>query len=149
MANTLSHSPADIIRWALIGLSLGSDPSQATAWPIYQDKEPSSPDNCMTLYDTEGHDDGRTMTEGEIQTHYGFQVRIRATSATVGWVKADAVRKAMAESIRNTQVSVGANTYNVQVISHIGNVLRLGDESPTSNRKLLTINAATVITQLA
>lgn len=142
MSVALLHSPGDITRWLLIGLGLGADPEESTVWPIFATSEPDAPDNCLTLYDTTGSDDGSSMIDGELYTHHGVQVRIRAaTHSGGGYAKASAIRHALAELVHDETVHVGATTYLVQCYARIGEVLTLGKDAPNSKRSLFTLNA--------
>lgn len=141
MSNALLHSPADVVRWCLVSLALGTDPNNIAAWPVYTANEPALPDNCVTTYDTVGKSDGRSMVTGELFTHYGFQVRIRGKDEATGRPKAEAIRTAMAESVYQETVTIGNEQYLIHAITGIGQVLPLGTETPTSKRVLYTVNA--------
>lgn len=140
----MTHSPADIIRTLLITLGLGVDPDSAGQWPIFSDREPTAPDEVITVYNTQGRSDGRVM-EGEVQGPRGIQVRLRSKTPQSGWEKADAIRTALAESIYRNIVVVGAVRYLVQSVAKIGDVIALGKDSTNSQRNLFTINAVTTI----
>lgn len=147
----MNHSPADICRRLLIGLGQLTDPlpwetGVGLAWPGFVSAEPNVPDNCVTLKDTQGSDDGRVMTDGEPQDHFGFQVRVRGTDHAAAWAKADAIRTALAMSVDNRTVSIDASTYTVHAIARIGQAINLGKDTPTSRRSLFTINAVVAIT---
>ena len=149
MPNTLNHSPADISRYALVALGLGTHPDDGEDWPINATSERESPDNTITVYDTAGTSDGRTMTEGELQGHDGIQVRVRCTDERTGRRKMEAIQAALAETIRNTQVTVDDNLYLIHCFSRIDGIIPLGKErSPISSRRVFTNNAMVVITQL-
>lgn len=145
--NQLLHSPADVVRWLLIGLGVGTDPSLSSAWPINADKEAATPDNVITIYDTAGRDDGRSMIDGELFYHYGLQVRVRAVDHVTGWPKADQIRVTMAQQVYGNSVTIGTSTYRVHCIAKIGEVLRLGQEVGSSKRSLFTINATVALRQ--
>lgn len=147
MANTLLHSPADIVRRVLIALGLGVDPP-STPWPIYCDSEPGAPDNCLTLYDTTGKSDGRAMKGGELFTHYGIQVRIRAVDHPTGYLKADAIRCDMARTIYDRGVTIAGTAYLLHCLARISEVLILGTETGVSKRHLFTINALASLKKL-
>jgi hypothetical protein len=55
MSGSLDHFPADIIRQLLIDLGVGLDVT-ATDWPAFSQKEPDSPDNVITVFDTMGRE---------------------------------------------------------------------------------------------
>lgn len=141
----MTHSPADVVRHVLIGLGLGT---ASGAWPVFVDSEPNAPDNCVTVYDTQGLDQGRDMNSGEMLGPVGFQVRIRAADHQTGWAKADAIAEMMAKSVYQRQVAISGRVYVVHAISRVGNVIRLGKEQ-NGNRSLFTVNAVTNVRQLS
>lgn len=148
--NTLEHSPAQIIRQLLIDLSLATD--GGASWPAFYSREPGAPDNCITVYATQGIVHGRSMIDGRIVEKRGIQIRIRSQVENVGWVKADAIRTELAESVyqRTVHITSGAThtDYLVHSLDRIGEILSIGTESPTSSRNLFTLNAVTHIRQL-
>lgn len=151
MASTLPHSQADIVAQLLIRDSIGADPdvSPLGSWPVYVSGEPNTPDNCLTVYDTAGVDDGSSMIDGELFAHEGIQVRVRAKDHRTGWTKADAIQTWMAESVYDEITTVagadGSTTYLVHNFSRIGRVLALGKDAPTSKRSLFTVNALVTV----
>lgn len=153
----LHHSPADIIRWMMVAINLGSSPtpwetggstSSANAWPIFVAAEPNIPDNVITLYDTTWQSDGRAMHSGEQFQHYGIQVRVRGIDHPTGLLKALTIRETLDQSVydRTISIPVGSSTYRytVHCISS-SSVLFLGKQTPSSKRSLFTINAKTTI----
>ena len=158
MPNTLEHSPARILAWLLIQLGLGTDPDDDGLWPVFYSREPDRPDNCITVYTTRGTDDGRTMIDGKIQNHEGFQVRVRGSTDEVAYRKIDAIQTTLAQaSTYQETVHVygdGEDTglqssYSVHAITRIGDPLFIGSDTPTSKRVVYTLNATTVIDQLS
>lgn len=150
MVNVLDHTPADIVRALLVQLGEATE-AEATPlgdWPCYATREPNMPDNCVSTFDTVGRDGGRIMQSGELLYNYGFQVRVRAVSLTVGWLKMDAIRKALAESVSLTTVAVGADRYLIHCVCNIGPALPLGTDSPKTNRRLFTTNALLTVRKL-
>lgn len=144
----MTDSPADVVRWILVALGVGTDPELGSAWPVYCSSEPDRPDNSITVYDTDGTDNGRTMVDGKLQRLFGFQVRVRSDSHGTGWTKADAIQTALAESVYQETVTVNGRSYLVHAVSRIGDVLPLGKESPTSKRSLFTLNAGVTVRPL-
>lgn len=140
MSGLLHHSPADIIRYILVAGSNGTMPSAGESWPINVSSEPDQPDNCITLYDTEGIDGGRTMNDGERQVHEGIQVKVRGTDHVVGFAKASLLASAL-DSIRAKVLTIDSTTYIVHCVIRTGGVLSLGKEVTASKRSLFTINA--------
>jgi hypothetical protein len=153
MPGTLLYSPADVIRQMFIDLQQGSDPAGNTAWPVYAADEPSTPDNVITVYDTDGRDDGRTMPDGERQEHHGFQVRVRADDHPTGYAKARAIAVALDQSVTQRSVNLaggqGTHGYVVWSVSRTSDVLALGKEAPDSRRKLFTVNGVAHIRQVS
>ena len=148
MSGSLGHSPADIIRWLIIGLSYGTDPDDDLTWPIYCASEPTAPDNCMTVYDTTAIDQGRRSFGGRRELFYGFQIRVRATDHETGWVKANNVATGLDASVLRNSVTIGGNTYCVHSINRDGGVIALGRDVANTKRRLFTINGVADITQL-
>ena len=146
MSSTTTHSPADILRYALIELGVGTLPSDDDVWPICAINEPDLPDDCITVFDTLGLVDGRNMIDGSLAIHEGVQVHIRAADNLVGRAKAAAVLNALAESIRLTNVTIGDNIYVLFAVTRIGGILPLGTEDGTS-RVIFTINAVVSLRQ--
>lgn len=145
----LSNPPSEIVAWLIIELGLGTDPLSEPqgAWPTCSDNEPSAPDNVVTVYDTQGIDDGRTMYDGEVLRHWGFQVRVRSTDKLTGWQKTDAIRDALERQVKDNTVNVpadigtGVTQYHVHCIARIGQTLSIGTDAPNTKRHLHTLNA--------
>lgn len=139
------HSPADILRYLIIDLGLGTLPTSNGNWPVYTSDEPTSPDSCITTYDTTGRDGGRIMYTGEREEYPGVQVRIRGKDHTTAFVKAQAVAETLDKGTNNlglrlVTVTIDAASYLVYCVIRTGSVQHLGKESPTSKRKLFVIN---------
>lgn len=154
----LAHSPAKILAQLLIDLGVASAPSYSPdghyngdPWPVFTSSEPDSPDACLTLKNTEGQDDGRAMIDGDPWYHYGFQLRIRAVDEPTGFAKADALRYSMAKNVYDRVVTIVDKdnptgvSYAVHCITHIGQILGLGTDAPSTKRSLFTVNAMLVV----
>lgn len=152
MANTLLHSPADILKAALVGLGGAVAPTNPPAdWACYSEGEPDLPDRCVTVYTTQGTDDGRLMTDGELQQHYGVQVRVRADRHAVGYAKAAAIRALISDragGLYDYAVTLDGTSYLVHCAAKVGQVLALGKEVPKTKRSLFTVNATITVTVL-
>ena len=142
MADLLPHSPADIVRRALIARGDASDPPAVT-WPLYANREPTYPDNCLTLYDTQGFDNGRIMVSGERMERRGLQLRIRSETAKVGYIKASALRNAFS-AIYDASVTIEGTNYRVHAVSVSNNILYLGRDW-NSARFLHTLNVLAIL----
>jgi hypothetical protein len=140
----VTHSPGDIVGRLLVQRGLGTD---AGTWPVFVGSEPTDPDNCITLYDTQGSDHGRDMPTGKTRGHAGFQIRIRATTHAIGWTKAEAIQASL-EAVYQETVHVDAEEYLVHAVVRIGDVLSLGKDAPNSGRNAFTLNALLVYKQV-
>lgn len=153
MSNLLLHSPARVIQRILISDGQGTEPnlwlngSTGSAWPCYSSKEPDRPDEVLTVYDSTGTEDGRSMLDGELFTHYGIQIRVRGATQQIARQKIESVRLYMSETLYNKMINVDGTEYLVQCFSAIKQVLDL-KEIPNSKRRLFTINATIPIRRL-
>lgn len=149
MANTILHTPAEILRAALVLKGLGVAPASGTTsnWPCYFDAEPDSPDGVITVYDTTGIVHGRAQVTGKVLEHYGVQIRVRAKTANECFVKIDEVRKTLSDEATFSQVTVtvGGTTYNIPSMGDIGNIIPLGKDKPTSLRSVCVFNGTLTI----
>lgn len=153
MSGSLTHQPNDILRYLLIQMSVGVLPSVGSVsnWPIGCGDEDDKPDNYITIYNPVGRRDQRIAYTGEVTEHPGIQIRVRAGGAdphTTGWTKINAIRTLLNEQVRNEYVTVGATQYAVHGFTHESGPLSLGRESPTSQRRLFTLNGTVTLRQL-
>jgi hypothetical protein len=153
MSIALSNSPAEVVRALLIALNLGTDPTpwasgSGNPWPVVATNEPATPDEVITVYDTVGTDDGRTMTDGESLHHYGIQIRIRSSNHINGWLKSKSILKTISEIFNQHSVTINGITYVVYNFARIGQVIPLGKQTPQSLRSLFTLNCTVVIRAL-
>lgn len=146
---TLNDSPANILRWLLVSLGSLADPTILSAtspflptgnWPGYDSVEPDLPDNCVTIYDTEGQHDGRGMVDGQVYYHYGCQLRIRSIDQPTGWSKAWSLHETLARTIFMNPITVNGTNYLIHCVADISAPIRLGQDSPNSRRYLHTVN---------
>lgn len=144
----LTHSPADILAAHLIQLGLGVASSTAD-WTVRVDKEPSDPDRCITVYNTEGQGDGRSMIDGDSWDEYGFQVRVRGRSSQEAWKKAADIEdliQSVPQSYNRT-VNVDGTAYVLLCCVKVSQPIRVGVDSPQGRRHLVTVNGLIVIKQ--
>ena len=145
MSGSLTHSPADIVRYALIDASLGTLPSDSGSWPVYVNREPDSPDSCITVYDTTGVIAAMGM-DGTAHEHHGVQIRIRAARFETGFTKARALAIGLDSTIKLASITISSSVYLVWAITRVGDVLPIGREG-SSDRELFTINATATLRQ--
>lgn len=154
MAGQLSNSPAEVIRELLLNLSLGVFPDQRTPadWSIYDNGEPDLPNHCITVYDTQGRDHGKTF-DGERQEHYGCQIKIRADEKPTANTRArniattlDAVTRYPVDiPVRDNITPSGM--YTVYAVSRSANVIYNGKDKPNGRRHVYTLNILASIRQ--
>ncbi len=164
MSTPLTHSPADVLRHALVNAGSALSPvvtlpSAGGAWPIFVDAEPDKPDSCITIYNTVGIINARSMIDGEMYEHQGIQVRVRDANSQEAYRETKVLANALDETILLDQVVIGYTTtsggitttgdatYTLYAVSRKGGILSLGKESPKSKRNLYTINAIMALTQ--
>lgn len=143
-SSLLAHSPADVVRKMVVDLGLATLPSAGGDWPAYVSIEPDGQDDVITLYDTDGRDDGRNMY-GERNEHSGVLVRVRSGAHPEGYAKARAIAVALDESVSWRPVSLGGSSYVVQSASRTTDVMVLGKESLKAQRYLFTVNFAVTL----
>lgn len=136
------HSPADIVRYALVGLEAGTLPSAGGAWPISVNKELDSPDETVTIFDTQGKDDGRSMIDGTRDEHPGIMLRVRARSIPAAHNKAKELASTL-DTLYQEEVRIGDEEYLLHSVSRVGNPIPASD--PNSERKLFTVNCLVCI----
>lgn len=134
------HSPADILRHALVNLGIGTLPDEAGEWPISCSVELPSPDNTITTFDTEGLDQGVYQLTGEVVGPAGIQLQVRCSNENTGWRKANQIFNTLTKGIYDVFVTIDSVTYLIHSVSTTSDILPLGPESPTSKRRLFTLN---------
>lgn len=135
------HSPAVIVQ-ALIS-------SIISPTTVYAGSEPTEPDNCITVYDTEGQADGREMVGGEILEHIGIMFRVRGKDHPTTYSIAANLRKAIAEQIRLNNLVLGSATYTIWCFSKIKPIFFLGRDMARSQRYVFTVNCLASIERVA
>jgi hypothetical protein len=156
MGLPLANSPADVVRYVLIALGLGTlppaNPVEGT-WPISANQELNSPDGVVVIYDTTGNKDARSMIDGEVTEHPGIQIRVREDTDLAAQTQAELIKVAVDQQVAgyNVQILNGltnvVHNFTVMNISRSGNPIQVGNESPTSRRRLYTINATVTVVQ--
>jgi hypothetical protein len=146
MSGLLNHTPAMVVRKLLRNLGYGTEPENNQAWPIYYSFFPDQPDNAIAIYDTTGRLEGRNHVDGETTIHHGIQVVVRSIGTdSNGRRKAEAIHHAFDSQVGHTNVSLTdeehTSTYGISAINNTTDVIPLPRESPTSQRRLYTLNA--------
>ena len=147
MSGLLQHLPSDIVRHLINDKGEGTLPSLNGAWPVFATKLPDVPDEALCVYDSESLLEGRTMTNGETQEHYGIQVRLRAVSPAIGYHKAHLLASRMDLNVLRDLVTLEGIPYLVHAITRRGGILPIGPESGSTIRVGFTINFTASIRQ--
>lgn len=80
------------IKDLLVAQSLGGD-GGTDDWAIYRSQEPTTPNKCITIYDTGGPAPGYFYDVDVAETQYPtFQIRVRAENYTVAYAKIEAIK---------------------------------------------------------
>lgn len=164
MSGYLTHQPAEIIQKLTIDLGFGNQqyPTQVApgaivaippynqfvvVWPVYFGFMPDPPDSALCVYDTSGVLEGRTMSDSEPQEQYGFQIKFRCAEDQINQVATNArwMTYAFGQLLRQLVFVPGDGQrfgadYLVQAITRRSTLLSLGRESPTTRRRLFTMN---------
>lgn len=142
----MTDSEAAILRQYSIDAGLGVLGGAAGDWPWFLGGEPETPDNCVTVYDTDGKDDGRAMVTGDVVGPNGVQVRVRSVNYPTGWTRANLIRDQymLASSTHpypyRRTVTISGRSYVLETVVGIGNVIPLGKMIPNSRLNLFTLN---------
>lgn len=146
MSNALTHSPADVVRYLLIDLGIGTDPEDEGSWPIFCDGEGDTPDNVITIYNTSGAVQGDVHYNGEVQEHQGLQFRIRGGTSVIAWGKTEALKTKVDQDVNGNVVTIDAVQYEVYCIARTGTVIALGKVD--GKRYVYTLNATVSLRQI-
>ncbi len=143
MPGSLNHPPAKVVIAYLIDQALVAKPAAGASWPCYYGDEPDTPDNCVTIYDTDGRLSGREHVGGEMQGSHGIQVRLRCGPSQIlaGYQKLMAISQNFDTAVNRTLVPLGNDTYRIQSISRTSDILSLGREDTASARRIYVFNA--------
>lgn len=150
MTIALRDTPANVIRWLLVALGEGSDPTPWAAgsgndWPVSAGGEPDTPDSAISVFGTAPRGDGRQMKgDREGKRHHGFQVRVRSEDWRKGGEKAQSIKRTFDETVYDNTVVIDGKSYLVHGV-YGAQVTELGREVPSSKRWLFVINATTTI----
>lgn len=143
MPDLLDHLPSDIIRELLYDLGLG-DLYDSEDWPIFVENHPNTPDQLICVYNTTGILNDCTSF-GDYSEHYGIQIKLRSTTETVGFYKANDISRTL-DALTRTVVTLEGKDYLVHCCDRKGSVIPLGPEPGDQHRLLFTVNYVVPIT---
>lgn len=147
MPTGYQHSTRTIIQRLLISLGSGTLPILNQDWPIFSGTEPDSPDNCITISNTQGFDFGRSNIDGERIEHPGFQIRIRCNDEEQGEAKLGEIITTLDKEILYSTVTIEGIIYCVHMVRRTSTI-DTPIEIPNSNRVVFFINCVTHLTKI-
>lgn len=143
----LTHPPARVVAQLLVDLGVASAVGGDSRWAAYVNSEPASPDEVLTVYDSDGPTFGVLQTSGEVTGYAGVQVRVRAGDYAAGYARAAGLADALGR-VAGAAVAVDDARYRVGGVGGLDNVNRLGTDKPSSARHLFTVNGTVDLTEL-
>ena len=146
MSGSLDHSPAQVLAELLVDLGLATAVSSSGSWPAYVSVLPDSPDEAIAITNTQGKHDGRSMTDGTVYEHYGYQVLARSLSDANVWGKVNAIAIAF-DGVERVYVPLGSTTYRIQAISRLSTPLFIGYDD-ASKRRMYSLNGFVCMRQM-
>lgn len=134
------HSAADVLAQALVDAGQLADPETLQDWTARVGSEPDTPDNVVTLYDTQSKETGRDHNTGRGFSLSGVQVRVRGREHATGWRRASDLSIWLGESLYQRQVTLGGVTYLIHCAASVSDPLAIGKADPAGRRHLFTVN---------
>ena len=138
-------SPSKLLQKYFIEEGYGNDPPHLTR-PIYVGFMPGTslvPANAIAIYDPTGTKDGRIMKTGEVISHPGIQVRVRASTYPVAYDKIRSMALRL-DIISRRSIIIDDQTYAIMNVTRTGDPISLGLEEAT-NRVLFVVNSRVTI----
>lgn len=151
MSGNFTHSAAKIVQQALVNRAIGTPPVSNGSWPIFVSNLPDTPDNLIVV--SRGVDDfhGRVQVTGQVQLHFGIQVRIRATDEETANAKLKQILDAFdthPTCIYREAVTIAGITYCIQTINRTPLLVGPMTEPGVSKRQVVFVNALADIIQI-
>jgi len=145
-------SPAQVLCKLLVDLGV-AEAAETPAlpkkeWIAYVAHMPdggNTHDNAIAVYNTSGFPDGRLMGDGKRIEHPGFQIRVRASSDSISYGRAQSIALALDGVVRQN-VTVDGEVWRVDNISRTGTLLGLGQDE--KRRTTYTFNGVITLTFL-
>jgi len=146
--DVLAFSPCYIIGAYLIAEAIVSLPSLESGWPIYTSSLPDVINNACAIYDTTPRLETRIRISYPT-THYGLQIKIRASNYETGKAKIKAIL-ALLETVKNEIIILDdLETYRIVCFSNMSGIISLGQEVGTTKRRyLFTLNFDSILKHL-
>jgi hypothetical protein len=138
----LPHSPARVVKQALIDVGAADDPDLLTtaqlaagaSWPCYHESlPPKEPDRLVAVVTAEGTDDGRSQLDGVVESHEGVHVTVRGRTSGESYTKAAAVHAAMTEygagGVTGRVVTLDGTTYRLNAVTNVRRPVKVPEPS--------------------
>jgi hypothetical protein len=142
----MSYSPGDVLGQYLIGLSLGSLPSDRLDWPLYTSSIPIDGDQLIGIYDTTGLMDGRNLATGERYTHPGFQLLARSPDYLLVYSKILSIALALDAIVRQVITMPDTSQYRIESITRLNDPIKLEEEKERRREVLVFNGRMTLVT---
>lgn len=147
MSGRLTKSPAKVMQQLLIDLDLAASKASGDPYPCFYSNQPDTPDNCFTVYNTEGRVQGRDQISGEPLEVHGIQVRLRDTDVETGDNKINLVAQTLS-AVARQDVIIDSEIFLVHALTQSGNPIYIGLDAPNSKRVVWTLNLLMTVTQV-
>jgi len=135
----IEHSGADVLLTHLINVGVATLPSLVQPWPGTVGIMPTSPDEALTVYDTNGRMDGRYLGSGKTIDHPAFQIRFRSRTARSANKRILKVQGKL-DLVKRSLVTIEGKQYRIQAVRRSTTIFSLGPEEGNPQRYLFTIN---------
>lgn len=141
----MTHSADKIFQALLVQLGVATLPSAGGDWPVTPNMESSSPDNVITVYQTDPSGIQKDQHGSEYEM-FGIQVRVRDKSP--GDSKSREILEALSP-VHRVEVSIGDSNYLVNSVHRESGPMNLGKAvSPANGCYLYTTNYVTQIEEV-
>lgn len=147
MAGRLRHSPARVVAAALVGAGVVTPRAGGLPWPVHVWRRPDAPDDCVTVYDTQGREGGHSQPDGEDNGLPGVAIIVRSRDPEAGYDKADEIKHTLDQVILRQTVVLGESTYCLGSVATTSNVISAGEEQVT-RRALFSVNGVVNLEQV-
>lgn len=122
-------------------LNLDTNPT----FPVYMGTRPDTPDDCITVVETVGTNQGRYLQSGGHIERNSASIMVRANAYEKGDDKARLIVRNLTEPAYGLvlPLNMASNTagfYLIQNVSKVSGPIPLGKETPDSKRYLWSIN---------
>lgn len=135
----IEDTAATVVAQYLIATGVVSKPGNNQAWPCYVNRQPTTPNDLVTVYDTAGKMDGRMMRSGKVSEFPGILVRLRAVSYDSGELMGMRIIQKLDAALAAVVIVTGGKQYKLDSIQRTTNLIPLGPEEGGS-REIFTTN---------